>query len=60
MLKWAEHEIHSEKASSMWVWTASVASCSKPDGPACHRKTGKQYPGHLLAHVPAPEELDHS
>ena len=30
MLKWAEHEIHSKKASSTWVQTASVASCSKP------------------------------
>ena len=33
MLKWAEHEIHSEKASSMWVWTASAASCPKPQQP---------------------------
>ena len=30
MVKWAEPEIHSEKASSMWVWTACVASCPKP------------------------------
>ena len=30
MLKWAECEIHSKKASSTWVRTASVASCSKP------------------------------
>ena len=30
MLKWAEGEIHSKKASSTWVRTASVASCSKP------------------------------
>ena len=30
MLKWAEHEIHSEKASSTWVQTASAASCPKP------------------------------
>ena len=33
MVKWAEHEIHSEKASSTWVRTASVASCSKPQQP---------------------------
>ena len=30
MVKWTEHEIHSEKASSTWVWTTSVASCPKP------------------------------
>ena len=30
MVKWVEHEIHSEKASSTWVRTASVASCPKP------------------------------
>ena len=30
MVKWAEHKIHSEKASSTWVWTACVASCPKP------------------------------
>ena len=30
MLKWAEREIHSEKASSMWVRTAFTASCPKP------------------------------
>ena len=30
MVKWAEREIHSEKASSTWVWTACVASCPKP------------------------------
>ena len=33
MLKWAEHEIHSEKACSMWVRTASAASCPKPQWP---------------------------
>ena len=33
MVKWAEHEIHSEKASSMWVWTASMAFCPKPRRP---------------------------
>ena len=33
MLKWAEHEIHSEKASSTWVRTASTASCPKPQWP---------------------------
>ena len=54
MVKWAECEIHSEKASSMCVQTACVASCPRPDGPACRKRTGKQYPGHLLAHVPAP------
>ena len=26
----------------------------KPNSPACHKRTGKQYPGHLLAHAPAP------
>ena len=30
MMKWAEHKIHSEKASSMWVWTACAVSCPKP------------------------------
>ena len=30
MVKWAEHKIHSEKASSTWVQTAWVASCPKP------------------------------
>ena len=30
MLKWAECEIHSEKASSMWVRTASMAFRPKP------------------------------
>ena len=29
MVKWAEHEIHSEKASSTWVQTACAASCPK-------------------------------
>ena len=33
MVKWAEHEIHSEKASSTWVRTACMASCSKPQQP---------------------------
>ena len=33
MVKWVECEIHSEKASSMWVWTASAASCPKPRWP---------------------------
>ena len=33
MVKWAEHEIHSEKASSTWVRTASAASCPKPRWP---------------------------
>ena len=33
MVKWAEHEIHSEKASSAWVRTASVASWPKPRRP---------------------------
>ena len=33
MAKWAEHEIHSEKASSTWVWTACTASCPKPRRP---------------------------
>ena len=33
MSKWAEHKIHSEKASSTWVWTASVVSCPKPRWP---------------------------
>ena len=33
MAKWAECEIHSEKASSMWVWTACLASCPKPRWP---------------------------
>ena len=33
MLKWEECEIHSKKASSMWVRTASTASCSKPQWP---------------------------
>ena len=30
ILKWAKHEIHSEKASSMWVRAVSMASCPKP------------------------------
>ena len=30
ILKWAEREIHSKKASSVWDWTTSTASCSKP------------------------------
>ena len=29
MVKWAEHEIHSEKASSTWVWMACMVSCRK-------------------------------
>ena len=33
MLKWAECEIHSEKASSTWIWTASGASHPKPRWP---------------------------
>ena len=33
MVKWAEHEIHSEKASSTWVQTAYMASCPKPQWP---------------------------
>ena len=33
MAKWAEHKIHSEKASSMWVRTACMASCPKPQQP---------------------------
>ena len=33
MVKWAECEIHSEKASSTWVRTASAASCPKPQWP---------------------------
>ena len=33
MVKWEEHEIHSEKASSTWVQTASAASCPKPRWP---------------------------
>ena len=33
MLKWAEHEIHSEKASSTWVRTASMESCPKLQWP---------------------------
>ena len=28
-LKWAECKIHSEKASSMWVWTAPMAPCTR-------------------------------
>ena len=31
--KWAEHDIHSEKASPTWVRTASAASCPKPQWP---------------------------
>ena len=30
MVKWAEHEIHSEKASSMWARIACVVSWPKP------------------------------
>ena len=30
MVKWAEHEIHSEKASSTWVRMACAVSCLKP------------------------------
>ena len=33
MVKWAECEIHSEKASSMWVWMACTVSCLKPQQP---------------------------
>ena len=33
MVKWAEHEIHSEKASSTWVRTTCMASCPKPQQP---------------------------
>ena len=33
MVKWAEHEIHSEKASSMWVWMACLVSCLKSQWP---------------------------
>ena len=33
MVKWAEHEIHSENISSMWIRTACTASCPKPRWP---------------------------
>ena len=33
MVKWAEHKIHSEKASSTWVWIACAVSWLKPRWP---------------------------
>ena len=54
MVKWAECEIHSKKASSTWARITCVVSWPKPNGPACHKRTDRQYPGHPLACVPAP------
>ena len=53
MVKWAVHEIHSKKASSMWVWMACVYPVSSPGGPACHRRTNRQCPGHPPICAPA-------
>ena len=54
MVKWAEHKIHSEKASSMWAWITCAVSWLKPQWPCLSKRTNRQCPGHPLACVPAP------